>query len=75
MLFSALAPASGVNDEGRQLAAVMLRRLLSSDFNSFYSTLGLQQETFKQVSWGKLPDKKSLLRIVSFLGPVKSSSN
>jgi len=48
MLFSALPSSSGVNEEGRQLAAVMLRRLLSSDFTSFYSTLGIQQETFKQ---------------------------
>ncbi len=51
MLFSALPATGGVHEEGRQLAAVMLRRLLSSDFNTFYSTLGVQQETFKQVAY------------------------
>jgi hypothetical protein len=32
LLFSSLPAASGIGDDGRQLAAVMLRRLLTSEF-------------------------------------------
>jgi hypothetical protein len=32
LLFSSLPATSGVADDGRQLAAVMLRRLLTSEF-------------------------------------------
>jgi hypothetical protein len=32
LLFSSLPSGSGIGDDGRQLAAVMLRRLLTSEF-------------------------------------------
>lgn len=40
LLCTSLLPASGIPEEGRQLAAVMLRRLISSDFAEFYNKIG-----------------------------------
>lgn len=39
LLFGSLPASAGVPDEGRQLAAVMLRRLISNDFNEFFDKL------------------------------------
>ncbi len=44
LLFSALPPGGDVPDEGRQLAAVMLRRLLTSDFEEFFGKLPEEQK-------------------------------
>ena len=44
LLFSSLPGTSGIPDEGRQLAAVMLRRLLASEFNEFYNPLPEDQK-------------------------------
>ena len=44
LLFSALPPGGDVPDEGRQLAAVMLRRLLTTDFEAFFSKLPEEQK-------------------------------
>ena len=39
LLFGSLPASAGIPDEGRQLAAVMLRRLISNDFNEFFDKL------------------------------------
>ena len=44
LLFTSLPASSGIPDEGRQLAAVMLRRLLASDFTEFYEKLPEDQK-------------------------------
>lgn len=44
LLFTSLPASSGIPDEGRQLAAVMLRRLLASDFTEFYQKLPEDQK-------------------------------
>jgi len=44
LLFTSLPAGSGIPDEGRQLAAVMLRRLLASEFNEFYDKLPEEQK-------------------------------
>jgi hypothetical protein len=44
LLFTALPPGGEVADEGRQLAAVMLRRLLSTDFEEFFGKLPEEQK-------------------------------
>ncbi len=52
LLFSALTvseAASAVGEEGRQLAAVMLRRILSSDFDEFYPKVTTRQTNSSQV--------------------------
>ena len=44
-----MPPTSGVGDDGRQLAAVMLRRLLTSEFQEFFGKLPDEQKaSFKQ---------------------------
>lgn len=49
LLFTSLPAGCGVGDDGRQLAAVMLRRLLSSEFQEFYGKLPDEQKSsFKQ---------------------------
>ena len=48
-MFTSLPGTSGIPEEGRQLAAVMLRRLLSSDFEEFFPKLPEEQKAqFKQ---------------------------
>ena len=44
LLFTSLPASSGIPDEGRQLAAVMLRRLISNDFNEFFDKLNDEQK-------------------------------
>merc|ERR1712156_842344 len=44
LLFSALPAGGDVPEEGRQLAAVMLRRLLSTEFTDFFKNLNDEQE-------------------------------
>ena len=44
LLFSALPPGGEVPEEGRQLAAVMLRRLLSTEFTEFFKNLNDEQK-------------------------------
>lgn len=59
MLFSALTTeGQSVGEEGRQLAAVMLRRLISTDFEEFYPKLAPdQQAQFKQNLLMALPEE------------------
>ncbi|TRY67741.1 hypothetical protein TCAL_02908 [Tigriopus californicus] len=59
MLFSALTTeGQSVGEEGRQLAAVMLRRLISTDFEEFYPKLAPdQQAQFKQNLLMTLPEE------------------
>jgi len=45
LLFTSLPISSGIPDEGRQLAAVMLRRLISNDFTEFYDKLPDEQKS------------------------------
>lgn len=45
LLFAALTPGGEVPDEGRQLSAVMLRRLLSSEFTEFFKNLPEEQKS------------------------------
>ena len=44
LLFTSLPVSAGIPDEGRQLAAVMLRRLISNDFNEFFDKLPDEQK-------------------------------
>lgn len=44
LLFAALPHGGDIPDEGRQLAAVMLRRLLSTDFEEFFGKLPEEQK-------------------------------
>jgi len=44
LLFSALPAGGDVPEEGRQLAAVMLRRLLSTEFTDFFKNLNDEQK-------------------------------
>ena len=44
LLFSALPSGGEIPEEGRQLAAVMLRRLLSTDFTDFFKNLNEEQK-------------------------------
>ena len=44
LLFASLPPGGEIPDEGRQLAAVMLRRLLSSEFQEFFRKLPEEQK-------------------------------
>jgi hypothetical protein len=49
LLFGSLPGSSGIPDDGRQLAAVMLRRLLTSEFQEFFGKLNDEQKgSFKQ---------------------------
>ena len=43
-MFTSLPASSGIPDEGRQLAAVMLRRLISNDFSEFFDKLSDEQK-------------------------------
>jgi hypothetical protein len=44
LLFAALPPGGDIPEEGRQLAAVMLRRLLSTEFTEFFKNLNEEQK-------------------------------
>lgn len=44
LLFTALPAGGDIPEEGRQLAAVMLRRLLSTEFTEFFSKLNDEQK-------------------------------
>ena len=44
LLFSALPPGGDIPEEGRQLGAVMLRRLLSTEFTEFFKNLNDEQK-------------------------------
>ena len=44
LLFGCLTPGGEVQEDGRQLAAVMLRRLLSSEFTEFFKKLPEEQK-------------------------------
>jgi len=44
-LLTAISNSAGVAEDGRQLAAVMLRRLFSSEFEEFYAKLPDEQKT------------------------------
>ena len=44
LLFTSLPPGGEIPEEGRQLAAVMLRRLLSSEFTEFFKNLPQEQK-------------------------------
>ena len=44
LLFASLPPGGDVPEEGRHLSAVMLRRLLSTEFTEFYKNLNEEQK-------------------------------
>ena len=44
LLFSSLPPGGEIPEEGRHLAAVMLRRLLSTDFTEFFKNINDEQK-------------------------------
>ena len=44
LLFASLPPGGEVPEEGRHLSAVMLRRLLSTEFTEFYKNLNEEQK-------------------------------
>ena len=44
LLFGALPPGGDVPEEGRHLSAVMLRRLLSTEFTEFFKNLNDEQK-------------------------------
>merc|ERR1712029_871189 len=44
LLFGSLTPGGDIPEEGRHLAAVMLRRLLSTEFTEFFKNINEEQK-------------------------------
>ena len=74
LLFAALPPGGEIPEEGRQLGAVMLRRLLSTEFTEFFTKLNDEQKAqFKAQVLSLLqnePNKQMARKLVDLVAEV-----